>query len=249
MNKITNNLSQEAENIEKLLTVMVTDLKNASLAAKVESDAVKHREHHDIVSLAIRLNNGVFVKAIDDDMLFRFNNAQNAISAAVEIQKEIDRLNMSNKFTNPVLMRISMHSGKHIANDSEIPVDLINFARHIKSLTLPGETFVSKDTCNALNNRRGIHFRPINQSIPIKKEPVSIYKVLWNPQEVELANSQGASASSTSTEQPVAASKFKLMLIIIIPLLLVLLLTLREEIISQLGLEYEPRTIHQSIEK
>lgn len=246
MNKITNNLSQEAENIEKSLTVMVTDLKNASLVAKIESDAVKHREHHDIVSLAIRLNNGVFVKAIDDDMLFRFNNAQDAISAAVEIQKEIDRLNISNKFKNPVLMRISLHSDKHIAKDSEIPIDIINFARHIKSLTQPGETFASKDTCNALNNRRGIHFRPISQSISNKKEPVSIYKVLWNPQEVELANSQGA--NSTSAEQPVVASKFKLILIVIIPLLLVLLLTLREEISSQLSSD-EPRAIHQSIEK
>jgi len=247
MNKITNNLSQEAENTEELLTVMVTDLKNASLVAKVESDAVKHREHHDIVSLAIRLNNGVFVKTIDDDMLFRFNSVQDAISAAVEIQKDIDRLNMTNKFKNPVLMRISLHSGKHIAKDSEIPVDLINVARHMKSLTLPGETFASKDACNAFNNKRGVQFRAVNQSLPIKNEPVSIYKILWNPQEVELANSQDAIA--TSTEQPVVASKLKLVLIVIIPLLLVLLLTLHEEIISQLSSEYEPRAIHQSIEK
>jgi class 3 adenylate cyclase len=247
MNKVTNNLSQESENIEKLITVMVTDLKNASLVTKVESDAVKHREHHDIVSLAIRLNNGVFVKGIDDDMLFRFNNAQDAISAAVEIQKDIDRLNMTNKFKNPVLMRISLHSGKYMAKDSKIPDDIINFAQHMKSFMLPGETFASKDTCNALNNRRGIHFRPTNQSIPNKKEPVSIYKVLWNPQEVELANSQGA--NSTSTEQPVVASKLKLILIVIIPLLLVLLLTLYEDISSQLSSEYEPRAIHQSIEK
>ena len=99
MNKITSNLTHEVENIEEPLTIMVTDLTNASSVAKAERDAVKNREHNDIVKLAIRLNNGTFVKVIDDDMLFRFINAQDAMSAAVDIQKDIDRLNLKNKFT------------------------------------------------------------------------------------------------------------------------------------------------------
>ncbi|GJL72586.1 MAG: hypothetical protein NMNS01_17850 [Nitrosomonas sp.] len=247
MNKITNNLSQTVENIENPLTVMVTDLTNANSVAKSEHDAVKNREHNDIVKLAIRLNNGALVKIIDDDMLFRFNSAQDALSAAIDIQKEIDRFNLKNKFTNPVLMRISLHSGKNIAENDEIPDNLINFSRHIKSLTLPGETFASIDTRNAINNKRGIHFRPIRQSAPGNKESASIYKILWNPQEVEIDSTRRAAV--TSNEQPAATPKFKLILIVVIPLLLVLLLTLREEIMSQFSAEYEPRAIHQSIER
>lgn len=247
MNKITNNLSQTVENIEKPLTVMVTDLTNANSVAKAEHDAVKNREHNDIVRLAIRLNNGAFVKVIDDDMLFSFNSAQDAMSAAIDIQKEIDRLNLKNKFTNPVLMRIGLHSGKNIAENDEIPDNLINFSRHIKSLTLPGETFASIDTRNAINNKHGIHFRPIRQSTPGNKESASIYKILWNPEEVEIDSTPNTAA--TSNEQPAATPKFKLILIVIIPLLLVLLLTLREEIMSQFSAEHEPRAIHQSIER
>ena len=144
-------------------------------------------------------------------------------------------------------MRISLHSGRNIAKNNEIPDDIINFARHIKSLTLPGETFASIDTRDAINNKHGIHFRPINQSAPSNKESVSIYKVLWNPQEIELEDPQGD--VSTSTKQPAATSKFKLILIVVIPLLLVLLLTMREKIIGQFSLEHEPRAIHQSIER
>lgn len=247
MNKITSNLTHEVENIEEPLTIMVTDLTNASSVAKAERDAVKNREHNDIVKLAIRLNNGTFVKVIDDDMLFRFINAQDAMSAAVDIQKEIDRLNLKNKFTNPVLMRISLHSGRNIAKNNTIPDDLINLARHIKSLTQPGETFASIDTRNAISNMRGIHFRPISLSTPGNKESASIYKILWNPQEVE--HDTPLDTAPTSAEQPTATPKFKLFLIVVIPLLLVLLLTLREKITSQFSPKHEPRTIHQAIEK
>ena len=168
------------------------------------------------------------------------------LSAAVEIQKDIDRLNMTNKFNDPVLMRISLHCSKHLAKNSEIPDDVINLARHIKSLTLPGETFVSEDVRNAINNNRGLNFRPINHSLPSNDESVSIYKVLWNPQEVELDNFQDD--DSTSIAKPVATSKFKLFLIVLIPLLLVLILTMRDQIINQLNPD-ESRAIYQSIEK
>lgn len=246
MSKITNHLSQAGGNIEKFLIVMVTDLTNANASAKVESDAVKHRQHHDIVSLAIQLNNGVFIKSIDDDMIFLFNKVQDALSAAVEIQKDIDRLNMTNKFRNPILMRISLHCSKHMGANSEIPDDIIHFVQHIKSLALPGETFVSGNVCNAISNKLGFNFRPINQSLLINNESVSIYKVLWNPQEVELDNLQDD--NSTPTEQPVATSKFKLLLIVLIPLLLVLLLTMRDQIMNQINPEQESRDIYQSIE-
>lgn len=247
MNKITNNLSQTVENIEESLTVMVTDLTHANSVANAGHDPVKNREHNDIVNLAIRLNNGAFVKVIDDDLLFRFSSAQDAIAAAIDIQKEIDRHNLKNKFTNPVLMRISLHSGTNIPENNEIPDNLINFSRHIKSLTQPGETFASIDTHNAINNKHGIHFRPIRQSTSGNKESAPIYKVLWNPQEVEIDNTRNA--VSTSNEKPAATPKFKLILIVVIPLLLVLVLTLREEIMNQISAEHEPRAIHQSIEQ
>lgn len=246
MSKLTTPPSQAVENSEKFLIVMVTDLTNANSGAKAENDAVKHRQHHDIISLAIQLNNGVFVKSIGDDMIVRFNRVRDALSAAVDIQKEIDRLNMTNKFPNPVLMRISLHCSKYLAADSVIPDDVIHFVQHIKSLSQPGETFVSDDVCNAISNKLGFNFRPINRSLRVNNESVSIYKVLWNPQEVELDNVQDD--NFTSTEQPAATSKFKLLLIILIPLLLVLLLTMRDQIMNQIRPEQESRAIYQSIE-
>lgn len=235
------------EKFTKFLTVMFTDLKGSTAIAETEGDMVSRmliKEHNDIVMPAIRENNGVFIKSIGDGTLSHFESAQDAVRAAVSIQKGMDELNMSKKFKIPVLMRIGLHSGKCIVEKNDIFGDTVNTASRFESSATPGDIFMSEDTYNAMSDKSEIYCRFVKQvMLKGKKEPYNAYKAFWNPQEIELDITQDAGTPVNAKP----TSKLKLILIILIPLLLVLLLTLRSKIGEQIGLGNESRSISHSV--
>lgn len=266
MNENNENLSQEPDDIEKfleqrahleammdkkftrVLTVMFTDLKGSTTIAETEGDLVSRmlvKRQNDILLPAIKDNSGTFIKSIGDGTLSYFENAQDAVRAAVRIQKGMDELNMSKTFRTPVLMRIGMHTGKCIVEKNDIAGDVVNTASRFESSATPGDIFMSEDTYNAMGDKSEIYCRFVKQvTLKGKKEPYNAYKAFWNPKEIELDKTRGAQPGET-TGKP--TSRWKIALIILIPLLLILILTLRHKISDQLGMGSTQRSILHSI--
>ncbi len=232
----------------KFITIMFTDLKGSTSIAETEGDMVSRmliKEHNDIVMPAIQQNNGVFIKSIGDGTLSTFENALDAVRAAVRIQRGMDELNMAQKFKIPVLMRIGLHSGMCIVEKNDIFGDAVNTASRFESSATPGDIFMSEDTYNALSDKSEIYCRFVKQvTLKGKKEPYNAYKAFWNPQEIERDRIEGAAPAAPA---PKPTSKLKLILIVLIPLLLVLALTLRDKVGDQVGMGNESRTINYSI--
>ena len=268
MSENSENLPQEPDDIEafleqrahleammdkkftRVLTVMFTDLKGSTTIAETEGDMVSRmlvKRQNDILLPAIKDNNGVFVKSIGDGTLSHFENAQDAVRAAVRIQKGMDELNMSKTFRTPVLMRIGMHTGKCIVEKDDIAGDVVNTASRFESSATPGDIYMSEDTYNAMSDKGEIYCRFVKQvTLKGKKEPYNAYKAFWNPSEVELDKTRGAQPDE-ATAKPTSTSKWKIALIILIPLLLILILTLRQKIGDQLGMGSTQRSIQHSI--
>ncbi|TSA48770.1 MAG: adenylate/guanylate cyclase domain-containing protein [Nitrosomonadales bacterium] len=232
----------------KFITIMFTDLKGSTSIAETEGDMVSRmliKEHNDIVMPAIQQNNGVFIKSIGDGTLSTFENALDAVRAAVRIQRGMDELNMAQKFKIPVLMRIGLHSGMCIVEKNDIFGDAVNTASRFESSATPGDIFMSENTYNALSDKSEIYCRFVKQvTLKGKKEPYNAYKAFWNPQEIERDRIEGAAPAAPA---PKPTSKLKLILIVLIPLLLVLALTMRDKVGDQVGMGNESRTINYSI--
>lgn len=233
------------EKFTKFVTIMFTDLKGSTSIAETEGDVVSRtliKEHNSLVFPAIQQHHGVFIKSIGDGTLSYFDNAQDAVRAAVLIQQGMDQLNMAQKFKIPVLMRIGLHSGKCIVEKHDIFGDAVNTASRFESSANPGEIFMSEDTYNALSDKGETYCRFVKQvALKGKKEPYNAYKAFWDPQEIESDKTQAAAPDAKPT------SKLKLALIVLIPLLLVLILTLRDKIGDGIGLGNETRSITHSI--
>lgn len=266
MSENSENLHQEPDDIEefleqrahleammdkkftRVLTVMFTDLKGSTTIAETEGDMVSRmliKHQNDILMPAIKDNNGIFIKSIGDGTLSYFENAQDAVRAAVRIQKGMDELNMSKTFRTPVLMRIGMHTGKCIVEKDDIAGDVVNTASRFESSATPGDIYMSEDTYNAMSDKGEIYCRFVKQvTLKGKKEPYNAYKAFWNPKEVELDKIRGAQ-SDEATGKP--TSRWKIALIILIPLLLILILTLRHKIGDQFGMGDTPRSIQHSV--
>jgi len=240
--------AQFADKFTKFITVMFTDLKGSTTIAENEGDMVSRmliKSQSDILLPAIKENNGVFIKSIGDGSLSYFENALDALRAAVRIQKDMDALNMSKKFKFPVLMRVGMHSGKCVVEERDIYGDVVNTASRFESAADGGGILLSEDTYNALSDKSEIYCRFDKQvTLKGKKEPYNAYKAFWNPREIELDKTQ-------SKQTPVAAntptSKKKLALLIAIPLLIALALALWEPIKEKMTANKDTRSLEHSV--
>ncbi len=234
----------------KFVTVMFADMRSVAADARAEGSGVANlksiKEHHNRVMSAVRRHDGVFVKTIGGDTVSCFDEAQNAVRAAVSIQQDMDRLNMAQKSEMPVLVGIGLHSGECIVKENDISGDAVDKAAWLKSFANPGEIRISEDTYNALSDKNEIYCRLVAKVTPHgKKEPCNAYRVFWNPQEIESAQTQTVGKNHASSAKP--ASKLKLALIVLMPVLLVLALTLRDKIGEKIGLDDEDRSISHSI--
>lgn len=234
----------------RFITIMSTDLEGSDSIAEAEGDGISRmmiKEHDNIVIPAIQKNNGVFIKSIGDGTLSYFENAQDAIRTAVRIQQGMDELNMAQKFSIPVLMRIGLHSGMCIVEKNDIFGDAVSDASHFESSANLGDIFISEDTYNALSDKSEIYCRFIKKiTLRGKKEPCNVYKAFWNPQEIEIDKIQGA-GFDVNVPTAKSTSKLKLILIVLIPMIMVLTLTLRDKIGDRIGLGNETRSINYSI--
>ncbi|MBI3582061.1 MAG: adenylate/guanylate cyclase domain-containing protein [Nitrospinae bacterium] len=237
------------EKYTKILTIMFTDLKGSTGIAEAHGDfriRMLLKYHNDIVLPTIREFNGTFVKSIGDGTLSYFQNAQDALRAAVSIQRALDAFNKGKTITTPILMRIGLHTGRVLVEKHDISGDVVNTASRFESVAGECEIYLSEVTVNALSDKDETACRYIKTvTFRGKQDPVKIFKAYWNPEEthVEVTDDEASEESGVSTKVQVAAALTILMVIIVI-----LLLFMRGPK-DEGAVEQEKRTIRQAVEE
>ncbi len=216
------------EKFTKLITVMFTDIKGSTSITEAHGDLesrtlIKH--HNDILFPIIKKQNGVLIKTMGDGTLSYFDNAQNAVEAAIQIQKKIDEHNVKDKPKIPLLVRIGLHTGNGVVDKYDIHGDVVNVASRYESSANPGEIYFSEDTYNSLTDMSKIYCRFIkNTQFKGKKETYRVYKAFWNEKEIELDkydSNEDEKEKVTKDGIPLFA---KLIVIIIVPVIIAFVL-------------------------
>lgn len=238
------------EKFHKFVTVMFTDLKGSTTIAENEGDIVSRmmiKSESDILLPAIKENHGIFIKSIGDGSLSYFENALDALRAAVRIQKDMDALNMSKKFKFPILMRIGMHSGKCVVEEKDIYGDVVNTASRFESAADGGGILMSEDTYNALSDKSEIYCRFVKQvTLKGKRDAFNAYKAFWNPQEIELDKHGKEALPRQEASVPVRSSGISMIIGAAALIVIVLLLTLGSKYLGSAHQTGNSRSINDS---
>lgn len=189
-------LLEERERLESLIkrkftrivTVMFTDLKGSTSMAENEGDVATRyliKKHNDILLPLIGANNGILVKTMGDGTLSYFEQAQDAVRAAVRIQQDIERFNQTQESRIPLQVRIGLNTGTGIIEKNDIYGDVVNVASRFETLAAPGEIYFSESTYNALESREEFYCRYLKTAqLKGKKALEKVFKAFWDEDEI-----------------------------------------------------------------
>lgn len=157
----------------QLAAIMFTDI--VGYTALMGTDERKAfeclKKNREIQRPAIERFNGKWIKELGDGVLACFNNASDAVQAAINIQ---ERCNAAGEFQ----LRIGIHQGDVVFEGEDVFGDAVNIASRIQGASSPGGIFISESVHQNVSNLPGITTRFVKQeSLKNVREPLNIYEI------------------------------------------------------------------------
>lgn len=183
-------------------TVMITDMKSFSRMTQEQGTVTTAKviqKHRDLLLPIIQRSGGHGKSTGGDGIVAAFASPDDALSAAVDMQRALDRHNGGKSEDRRIHVRIGLASGDVIVDRSGCPFigDAINIAARVMGLADGGQIFGAADVVDAAAKLPSPVVSHGDFSLKNIAQPVKIYEVLWNegqqPKSPE-AESEAASA-------------------------------------------------------
>lgn len=150
-----------------------------------------NREIHKPVIEAL---GGQWIKELGDGVMASFPSVSNAVYAALKI---IEACKEKNAFE----LRIGIHQGEVVFEGGDVFGDVVNIAARIQAAAPPGGIFVSESVYRDISNKQDIRsvFARV-ESLKNVKEPISIFRILTEPDEFVSTTSGKARQATLSAD-------------------------------------------------
>jgi serine/threonine protein kinase/class 3 adenylate cyclase len=165
------------------LTVLFTDVAGSTSFFERNGDtaglAMIHR-HDKVASGVVQQYGGKVIKTIGDSAMAEFPDADSAVRAGVEIQRQFLKLNSALPQRQRVEVRIGIHSGVGFRRGNDLFGDVVNVAARIVKRTAPAQILISRPVYEAVSNVSDPHCQWLSKyTIDGRTEKEDIYEVAW----------------------------------------------------------------------
>jgi class 3 adenylate cyclase len=174
-------ISTERKYKRKTAAIMSADVKGYSkLMGKNEELTVSTiTAYRQVFYKLVSEFNGRVVDSPGDNILSEFQDAVNAVSCALAIQKEIDSRNHNLEKSVRMRFRIGINYGDVIEDQGRLYGDGVNIAARLESLAEGGGICISGTVNDQINNSLSVGVAYLgSQSVKNIKRPVKTYKIL-----------------------------------------------------------------------
>jgi adenylate cyclase len=208
---------QQPAPLRKLAAIMAADMVGYSRLMEVDEPGTlaRLRTHRlEVVDPAIAKNRGRIVKTAGDGMLVEFSSVVDAVQAAVEIQRRMNRRNTDVASDRRIEFRIGINLGDVIIQEDDIFGDGVNVAARLEEFAEPGGICVSYAVRDQLGLRMDVRFEDLGEQVMKNlARPIRAFRVHWD----EPAPAGGAS-SAPAAKQPGAEPRGERPSIVVLPL-------------------------------
>lgn len=170
--------------VRKLAAILYADVAGYSRLTG-EDEERTHRtlsNHLDLFANVVGTHNGNVVHYAGDAVLAEFDTVTEALSCAVEMQRELRVYEEPANSSALVQFRIGINVGDVIVDREDIYGDGVNIAARLESLADPGGICISESVRAAVGNKLPLEYQFLGeQSVKNIAEPVRAYRVLFYP--------------------------------------------------------------------
>ncbi len=139
----------------------------------------------DTMSEITRQNKGTVIKTIGDEVMCTFPTAEDAGTAAWEMQEKFEEEAESNTDGSPVSVRIGMHFGPAILTGGDVFGDAVNIAARMAAQAKAKQIITTQDTLDKLPPAMRASTRFVDHApIKGKKEEIDIFEIIWQEEDV-----------------------------------------------------------------
>ncbi len=216
----------------RVITVMFTDLKDSTVYFEKHGD-IKGRllieKHNRVLFPIVEQYRGVIIKTIGDAIMARFDIPLYATAAAIEMQRALKKFNETSK--EPIRVRIGLHTGEAIVENSDVFGDTVNLAARIESGTEPESITISKQTLEKIQPFKIIKTLPLGSvKYKGKSESIETFSVNWEESDIsselfpkDLKPEKGVEISlESSSKKIIIISAIVVALLITLPMIYIL---------------------------
>ena len=135
----------------------------------------------DQMSGAVEHHNGSVIHYAGDAVLAEFNTIIDALSAAVDVQRQFAERNALTDADKVINFRIGINLGDVIVDRDDIYGEGVNIAARLESLADPGGICISESVRSAVGNKLDVSYEFMGEQL-VKNidEPVRAYRVLMS---------------------------------------------------------------------
>ena len=132
----------------------------------------------ELLDPAIAAHSGRIVKLMGDGALIEFASAVDAVTCAIEIQKQLREHDAGVSEADPIRFRIGINVGDIIIEGDDILGDGVNIAARIEGIAEPGGISISEDAWRQVQGKVTANFIDIGeQSLKNIARPVRVYRL------------------------------------------------------------------------
>ena len=132
----------------------------------------------ELIDPAIAGHSGRIVKLMGDGALVEFASAVNAVTCAIEIQRQLRERDARGFEANPIKFRIGINVGDIIIDGEDILGDGVNIAARIEGIAEPGGISISEDAWRQVQGKVVANFVDAGeQSLKNIGRPIRVYRL------------------------------------------------------------------------
>jgi adenylate cyclase len=136
----------------------------------------------ELIDPTIAAHAGRIVKLIGDGALVEFASAVDAVTCAIDIQRQLRERDAAGSEANPIQFRIGINVGDIIIEGEDILGDGVNIAARIEGIAEPGGISISEDAWRQVQGKVATNFVDTGeQSMKNIARPVRVYRIELGP--------------------------------------------------------------------
>ena len=174
--------------MEKQYAIMFADVAGSTQMYDTLGDAEAEKQIAGCIQTMTDTTNrhgGRVIKTIGDEVMCTFPSAENAGTAAWEMQETFEEEAESNTDGSPVSVRIGMHFGPAIMEGGDVFGDAVNIAARMAAQAKAKQIITTQDTLDKLPPAMRASTRFVDHApIKGKKEEIDIFEIIWQEEDV-----------------------------------------------------------------